>query len=156
MAAERRSGLRRFIPFVLESITSDERAAQAVRDRRRIAEQGLRFRYNVAQELVVPNALVDEGGRVKVLTYTHRLEDGSWGSTAIPFNPGRKSTDPAVILGRITIDALSLEDAASVTDGWVDNSAGPLNNGDTTRMQMVPQLEGKYGQSIHKVVPNTP
>lgn len=157
MLTERSGGLRRFLPFARERFTPDERAAQAVRERR-LRREGSTWRdsYTVNQELVVPATLQDLEGNVRVLVMVYQDLGGNWGATAVPFNPHKKSTDPAVILGQSSLRAQTFADATRVADDWVDNSAGSLNPGDTERMQMVPELAGKYGQSIHKVSPNTP
>lgn len=158
MTAERAVGLRRFLPFARERVSPDERAAQYVKERR-LRSEGSTWRdnYDVVQELVVPATLQDPEGNAKVLVMVYQDRGGGWGATAVPFNPNKKSTDPAVILGSATLLRVrNFDEATLAADGWVDDSAGPLNHGDTERMQMVSQLEGKYGQSIHRVKSNTP
>lgn len=151
--------LARFLPYGQDRRTvSPERAAQDVREIRRITEGGLRFRYSVVQELAVRKELVGENGKVDVLVFTHQLRDGGWGSTAVLHEPERKSTEHPTILGSVTLDALSLEDAIRVTDEWIANSTTgiPLELGDKTVDKIFPLLEDRYEEHIYHVSPNTP
>ena len=155
MAAERTGGLRRFIPFNRERVSPEVRDAQTVRHIRRAAEEGLRFRYSVAQELVVSSAHLGSTGEVDVLVFTHQTRDGGWGSVAVLHEPGRKSTDHPTILGSVALDALSLEDAVGVTDEWISNSTS-VDPRDLRKSagREFPLLKGRYEENIRHVTPN--
>lgn len=158
MLTERSGGLRRFLPFARERFTPDDRVAQAVRERRRIAEQGWKPRYTIAQELVVPVRFQDETGKVPVVVYTHQDRDGGWGSLAVLNDPRRHSHEnPPIIMGRVTLDALSLPDAVTLTDEWVANSTGlPMGEVNKSMEREHPLLEGRYQEFVHHISPNTP
>ncbi|OGH02928.1 MAG: hypothetical protein A2798_00675 [Candidatus Levybacteria bacterium RIFCSPHIGHO2_01_FULL_37_17] len=152
--AERRTGLRRFLPFLSErKPKGHDLTAEQVKARRLARYQDRDPVYEVEQELVVPASLFkDKMAEVLVMT---QLRDGVWTSIAAAYNAD-STYNPDIsnenrVIGKVSFKADSLIGALEKEVAWIEDSISiygwnPHNEG------LSESIKDTYNQRIYKVV----